>query len=430
MTQQQYPTSHIRLLHRLLLTSGFCATLTAVISIVCIPNALTQQRGLPKLMTLASGLLATEASRRLSKQWTELADVTTDLDILDRRENITWYQQVISSVKQVTVKYSQRWLDANIISDPVTYWLNTGKNGLPLKHLLIVGGTGDGKSTLIQSFASRLSGWQFQVFDVDGTVDDWLFVKPEQRVYDLTDIEAAMVDDLALLEERILSRREAGKRWTDTPRLTIAEELPALVSSSDTAANWVVNHAKRGRKPLLFIAAIAQNDTVKNLGLEGDADLRDSCFTRIYLGSKARERARKLGNDVLLRWLEEFPHGRFIVDDKPCQWVVNNNQSTSTTSQTATLTSSQLPNTSPEFTNNLPTISDGIVSKTVEASLEMGGSGFTAEVVAMKNAVEAARLRGCSDTNIITEVLGFSGRRYAEGKRLLAMLETTSNPML
>ncbi|MBH8575267.1 hypothetical protein I8752_20065 [Nostocaceae cyanobacterium CENA369] len=126
----------------------------------------------------------------------------------------------------------------------------------------------------------------------------------------------------------------------------------------------------------------------------------------------------------LLTWLEEFPHGRFIVDDKPCQWVVSNNQSTTSTSQTATLTSSQLPNISPEFTNNLPTISDGIVSKTVEASAEMGGSGFTAEVVAMKTAVDAARQRGCSDTNIITEVLGFSGRRYAEGKRLLKMLET------
>ncbi|AUT00361.1 hypothetical protein CLI64_08155 [Nostoc sp. CENA543] len=418
MTQPQYPTSHIRLLHRLLLTTGFCATLTAVVSLVGVPHALTQQRGLSKAVLLASGLCITVASKRLTSTWLELADVTADLDLLDRRENIAWYQRVISEVKNVTVKYSQRWLDDNIITDPVTYWLNTGKNGLPLKHLLIVGGTGDGKSTLIQAFASRLIGWQFQVYDVDGTVDDWLFVEQQQRVYDLTAIESAMTDDLELLEQRILQRREVGKRWTDTPRLTIAEELPALVSSSDTAANWVVSHAKRGRKPLCFIAAIAQNDTVKNLGLEGDADLRDSCFTRVYLGSKARERARKLGNDVLLAWLEAFPHGRFIVDDKPCEWVVNNSQALIDTSQTGTLPPSLLP-------QSLPTQHDTNTPKTSEALQEIGGNGFASLVKDAKNAVQEARERGCSDTYIITEVLGFSGRRYGEGKRLLAMLETT-----
>lgn len=417
MTTPQYPTSHIRLLYRLLTTTGVCATLTAVVSLVGLPHALSQQRGLSKAVVLASGLCIAGVSRRLSLTRLELADVTADLDILDRRENIAWYQRVISGVQQVTVKYNQRWLAENIVTDPVTYWLNTGKNGLPLKHLLVVGGTGDGKSTLIQAFASRLVGWQFQVYDVDGTVDDWLFVEPNQRVYDLTAIESAMNTDLEVLEQRILSRREAGKRWTDTPRLTIAEELPALVSSSDTAANWVVGHAKRGRKPLCFIAAIAQNDTVKNLGLEGDADLRDSCFTRIHLGSKARERARKLGNNVLLAWLEAFPHGRFIVDDKPCEWVVSG-------SQTNTMTSSTLPDQTLQLPHNLPTQHDTVTLKTSEAAQEIGGSGFSSSVRDAKNAVADARQRGYSDTHIITEVLGFSGRRFQEGKRLLSMLET------
>jgi energy-coupling factor transporter ATP-binding protein EcfA2 len=357
MSQPQYPTSHIRLLHRLLLTTGFTATLTAVVSLVGIPHALSQQRGLAKIVTLASGLAVTEASRRLAMSRTELADVTADLDLLDRRENIAWYQKIISNVAQVRVEHSQRWLEENIITDPVSYWLGTGSNGLPGKHLLIVGGTGDGKSTLIQAFASRLSGWQFQVYDCDGTVDDWGFVEPDSRVYDMADIETAMVDDLATLECRILARREAGRRWTDIPRLTIAEELPALVSSSDTAANWVVSHAKRGRKPLCFIAAVAQNDTVKNLGLEGDSDVRDSCFARILLGNKSREYARKMGNDVLLRWLEAVPRGRFIVDGRPCEWVVNGSQPTTSTTQT-------LPEATPAFTNYLPTPNDTHAHKT------------------------------------------------------------------
>lgn len=434
-----HPTSHITLLYRLLLSTTKTSWLTAVVSFVCLPLALSQPRNLPKLLTLGVGLTSTIACKAITNSKFELLDNTTDLNIVDRQQSIRWYSDIVGGVKQLGAsvinqpKFDENWVVNNLILDPVKYWLATGSgNGIPLKHLLIVGGTGDGKSTFIQSLASRLDGWLFKAYDIDGTIDDWNFIAEHRRVYDLTQIEESMTTDLEVLENRIVKRRELGRRWSDTPQLTIAEELPALVSSSDVVKEWVVSHAKRGRKPLLFIAAIAQNDTVKNLGIEGDAALRDSCFTRVYLGSKARERAEKLGNEPLLAWLNEKTHGRFIIDDKPCEFTVSPHQlpnNEQVVNQTNTQPIAGLTNSTPAFTekvyvvnNTIQTPHDTHVSETVENQMVSNSQPFCTVVNEIRDTIKAAQNQGLSSSTIITETLGFSGRNYQLGKKLFDVL--------
>ncbi|WP_157816829.1 hypothetical protein [Nostoc flagelliforme] len=400
---------------------------------------LSQPRGLPKLAAIGIGLTSTLACKSITNSKFELLDNTTDLNLVDRQLSIRWYSDIVSGVKQLTTsvintpKFDDQWLANNLIIDPVKYWLATGSgNGIPLKHLLIVGGTGDGKSTFIQALAAQLNGWQFKTYDVDGTVDDWHFIPEHRRVYDINDVVSAMTDDLTLLEHRIKQRREVGKRWSDTPCLTIAEELPALVSSSEVVKEWVVSHAKRGRKPLLFIAAVAQNDTVKNLGIEGDASLRDSCFTRVYLGSKARERAEKLGNEPLLLWLKEKTHGRFIVDDRPCEFTINTHQLTNIiddVNDTRVVHVSEFTNAIHQLTesesgvnNKTDGVHDTHASETAESLTPSSVDGFYPVVNEMRDAIKAAQNQGLSTTTIITETLGFSGRNYQLGKKLFDVL--------
>lgn len=208
-----HPTSHITLLYRLLLSTTKTSWLTAVVSFVCLPLVLSQPRGLPKLAAIGIGLTSTLACKSITNSKFELLDNTTDLNLVDRQLSIRWYSDIVSGVKQLTTsvintpKFDDQWLANNLIIDPVKYWLATGSgNGIPLKHLLIVGGTGDGKSTFIQALAAQLNGWQFKTYDVDGTVDDWHFIPEHRRVYDINDVVSAMTDDLTLLEHRIKQR--------------------------------------------------------------------------------------------------------------------------------------------------------------------------------------------------------------------------------
>ncbi|MEH2444145.1 hypothetical protein [Nostoc sp.] len=433
-----HPTSHITLLYRLLLSTTKTSWLTAVVSLIALPLALTQPRGLPKLAAIGIGLTSTLACKSITNSKFELLDNTTDLNIVDRQSSIRWYSDVVSGVKQLTTsvintpKYDDSWVEDNLITSPLEHWLNTGKAGIPGKHLLVIGGTNDGKTSFITALASQLNGWNLKAYDIDGTIDDWQFIPEDRRVYDLTQIESAMVTDMEVLEKRIVKRREVGRRWSDTPQLTIAEELPALVSSSDVAKEWVVNHAKRGRKPLLFIAAVAQNDTVKNLGIEGDASIRDSCFTRVYLGQKARERAQKLGNTPLLTWLEGATHGRFIVDDLPCEFTVNTHQLTNTidgVNTTHVNCVSELTDATHQFTeveltinNSTDGVHDSLTLKTAESLTPSSVDGFYPVVNEMREAIKTAQNQGLSTTTIITETLGFSGRNYQLGKKLFDVL--------
>ena len=317
---QQYPTTFIQQLLKLTHVLGSTAALTTAIALLSTPNALLQQKGLNKVLALSLGLASAVSAKKLVNSWMDVNDIATDLDLVDRRNQISWYSQLTASKPTtVEVKYPQSWVADHMVKDLVQYWASADK------HLLIIGGTGDGKSTLIQGLAARLPSWNIRCYDSDATVDDWHGVPPENVIgigYDLNAIDRAMRDDLHLLIERTQERSQAGNVWHAKPQLIVAEELPNLVSELEVVKDWIPSLAKRGRRVKLFIAAIAQNDTVDNIGLRGDADLRDSCFVRVYLGSKARDRAKKLGNEALLAWLKAQPKGRMLVDDLPCEWFI------------------------------------------------------------------------------------------------------------
>ncbi|MBH8561666.1 hypothetical protein I8748_05640 [Nostoc sp. CENA67] len=220
----------------------------------------------------------------------------------------------------VTVGASADWQPDNLITDPVEY-INKVQ-----KHVALVGGTGDGKSTQAQYFSTRIGG-KVIVYDVDSAKGDWAWVEPENLIGDggLSEVNAAMQSALDHLEQMRVYRKEVSK---DIPqehsRFYIAEEFPVL-ADCDNAAEWIKQHAKVGRKRKQFIMALAQNDTAANFALEGDADILDTCFVRIRLGKKAQDYAKStLKNPQLEQWLKAGGKKRFMVDDCPCELDLSN----------------------------------------------------------------------------------------------------------
>ncbi len=229
-------------------------------------------------------------------------------------------QSFLPAAKVSATINSKNWTPPNLITDSVEY-INKVQ-----KHVALVGGTGDGKSTQAQYFSTRIGG-EVIVYDVDSSIEDWTWIKPDNLVGDngLPDVNEAMGEALQHLEKMRVYRKTVSKNIPDEyARFYIAEEYPVL-SDCENSHDWIRQHAKVGRKRKQFIMVLAQNDTAANFDLEGDADILDTCFVRIRLGKKAQDYARtKLKSPELEQWLKFGGKKRFMVDDQPCELDLSN----------------------------------------------------------------------------------------------------------
>lgn len=267
------------------------------------------------LGTAAATLTVGRKQRETVRQLRELIG---SIDQVSRLNFLSWMKTQTQPTAQLAVTIPAldvNWKPENLITDPVEY-VNKVQ-----KHVALVGGTGDGKSTLAQYFSTRIGG-KVIVYDIDSAKDDWSWVEPENLIGDggLPEVNAAMKAALDHLEEMRKYRKEVSK---DIPqefaRFYIGEEFPVL-ADCENAPQWIKQHAKVGRKRKQFIMVLAQNDTAANFALEGDADTLDTCFVRIRLGKKAQDYARSsLKNQQLEQWLKTGGKKRFMVDDLPCE---------------------------------------------------------------------------------------------------------------
>ncbi len=185
------------------------------------------------------------------------------------------------------------------------------------KHGLLIGGSGDGKTTAAMFIAYSIGG-RIRIYDADAAADEWQGLEVIGRCADFSAINEAMALDLEDLQERTIKRgKEGSNACNGLDTVTIAEEFPLLVGEVDLASEWLIKHGKRGRRVKKFILAIAQNDTAANFGIEGDKGVIDS-FRIIRLGKKAQAHARKLKNWELEEWLKG-DRSRLLADDIPVQ---------------------------------------------------------------------------------------------------------------
>jgi hypothetical protein len=167
------------------------------------------------------------------------------------------------------------------------------KQALSKPHVMLLGSTGDGKSTLAKHLAANCSAYTI-VIDPHAAPDDWgnLPVYGAGRKY--KEIAEIMTLTLGLLQKRFDARDQGVKQFE--PIIIICDEYPAIVASVQAgkiASSWMKLISREARKVAIRLVVLTQSPEVKAIGLEGEGSVRDNfCFVR--LGEFALDHAKSL----------------------------------------------------------------------------------------------------------------------------------------
>lgn len=279
------------------------------------------------------------------------------------------------------------------------------------KQVMIIGEMGTGKSTLAQYLAYTVGG-KVRVYEPEGTPDDWAGLEVIGKGEDWEGINQGMTEDLEDLSNQMQIRNQRGDNaLAGTERVIIVEEYPELVSKVEASEEWLDRHARRGRKARRFTILLSQYDRVSAWGLEGKSDLADA-FYRIRLGKKALAHAKQLKNDAITNWLKQ-DKSHCLLDDQPLKLPSYREMKAIPKQISATIVQPYHDNA------KNPKISPGQSPKT---ATEADSSDFCSPeerlIWRLIQQVGADK----SDSHIVTEVMGFTGKRYAQGVALLEKL--------
>ncbi|WGV23456.1 hypothetical protein [Halotia branconii] len=279
------------------------------------------------------------------------------------------------------------------------------------KQVMIIGEMGTGKSTLAQYLAYTVGG-RVRVYECEGTPTDWQGLEVIGKGENWSAIELGMAEDLEDLSDQLKLRTERGDgALAGSERVIIAEEYPELVSKVASSGEWLERHARRGRKARRFTVLLSQYDRVSAWGLDGKSDLADA-FYRIRLGKKAQAHAKSLKNEQLISWLKT-DQSHCLLDDIPLKLPPYREMKAATMRNGSTIVQPS-PNNAIS-TENHP-----------EQSLKTSQDKDYSENTGDENRLIWRLIQkfgeGKSDSTIATEILGYTGKRYDQGMRLIEKL--------
>ncbi len=188
------------------------------------------------------------------------------------------------------------------------------KKALSKPHIMLLGETGSGKSTLVKFLVSQSSAPAI-VLDVHAAPDDWqgMTVIGAGRNYKAVGNE---VNQLVELMNTRYELRGNGKTNFE-PLLVILDEFPACVANlGKKFTESIMLLVREARKVGIKLIILAQGSEVKTLGIEGQGAIRE-CFAMVTLGKFAVNAAKSLKDEQIIEFINNAKYPAML-DDLPC----------------------------------------------------------------------------------------------------------------
>jgi energy-coupling factor transporter ATP-binding protein EcfA2 len=215
-------------------------------------------------------------------------------------------------------------------------------NAAKYPHVLIIGKTGSGKSTIAQGLAALSPGKKFAIaphLDPSKLDDEWRgcngvfcggrnYGSEDDPVISYEDLIHNRVKNATAYQVLRALHDEMDRRYKDPAGFDSHEqhdwfldETPAIAKNLDKWFGKLVSpQAYEARKVKLRLWIITQNDNVRAMKLEGEGRVRDN-FTYLYLGEQAKKRLRYLvAKGVQPESALAVSYNRLaVVDETPCE---------------------------------------------------------------------------------------------------------------
>ena len=193
--------------------------------------------------------------------------------------------------------------------------LNDIKKALSKPHIMLLGETGSGKSTLVKYLVSHASAPSL-VLDSHAAPDDWqnMTVVGMGRQYKAIGNE---VENLVNLMNNRYQLRGQGQKDFE-PLIVVLDEFPACVANlGKSFTENIMLLVREARKVSIKLIILAQGSEVKTLGIEGQGAIRE-CFAMVTLGKFALNAAKSLKDEQILEFVNKAQYPAML-DDMPCQ---------------------------------------------------------------------------------------------------------------
>jgi hypothetical protein len=247
--------------------------------------------------------------------------------VSNRLDRLALYADGYGSISEAQSHIQYRnWLDASLqppkreiqvqapveATAPVKY--APIESSLKKPHLMILGETGSGKSTICKYLVSQVNA-PCLIIDPHASPTDWrgFVVTGSGRNYEAI---ATEFERLANLMQIRYEARDKGVSQFD-PLIVIIDEFPAIASSLGKGATDTVKLlAREARKVSIRMCLLSQGAEVKTLGLEGEGSIRE-CFAMLRLGNFALSHGKALKDKSIGEALEQSDRPAML-DQLPC----------------------------------------------------------------------------------------------------------------
>lgn len=201
------------------------------------------------------------------------------------------------------------------VETPAPVTLSDIKKALSKPHILVLGETGSGKSTLVKFLVSHAAAPSI-VLDSHAAPDDWQNMNVIGMGRNYRAIGEAVSQLVVFMDARYQARSQGQKQFE--PLLVLIDEFPAAAANLGKAfTDNIMLLVRESRKVSIRLIILSQGSEVKTLGIEGQGSIRE-CFAIVAIGKFATDKAKTLKDEQVKQFIESAQYPAML-DDLPCE---------------------------------------------------------------------------------------------------------------